>query len=80
MRCVGIDPDLRLRDQAGEQVAELGGDHLVVVALDDQRRALDPGQSLQRAVVGDAATNAIICRAVSAIVLLASPVEEPTPA
>ena len=53
MRGVGIDPDPRVRDQAGEQVAELGRDHQVVVALDDQRRARDAGEALQRAVVGD---------------------------
>ena len=34
---VGVDPDLRVRDEAGHQVAELGRDHQVAVALDDQR-------------------------------------------
>ena len=50
---VGIDPNLHIRNQAGHQVAQLGRDHQVVVALEDECRALDPGQPLQRAVVGD---------------------------
>jgi hypothetical protein len=51
---VRIDADLGIRNQAGHQMAELGWDHQVVIALDDQRRALDPGQPLQRTVVRDA--------------------------
>ena len=51
MRRVRVDPDPCVRDQPGQEVAELGRDHEVVVPLDDQRRHLDPGQPLQRGVV-----------------------------
>ena len=51
MRRVGVDLELRTRNQSRQQVREVRQDHGVAVAIGDEHAVLDGAESLQQRVV-----------------------------
>src|SRR5262249_56579326 len=54
VRRVRIDREQRIRQQTGEKVRVAREDHRIAVAVRDEDREVDRGDSLQQRVVGDA--------------------------
>src|SRR3954468_399217 len=82
MSRVRVDDEPCVRQKAGQQVRVARQDHWVAVAVGDEHRTLDPSDSLEQRMVGNAprADRVVLSLAglpVRRFVLVASPAEDP---